>query len=59
MTHLNKLQTLNIVCPNCGQKHLKTVAWLAEYQHIDCICGNKTSASAIESLVNQAVEELK
>ena len=59
MTHLNKLQTLKIVCPSCGQKHPKTVAWLAEHQHIDCICGNKTHAKDIESLVSQAVEELK
>lgn len=57
MTHLDQLQTLKIVCPSCGQKHLKTVGWLAEHQTLDCNCGIETTD--IQSLVSQAVEELK
>ncbi|OIQ48236.1 MAG: hypothetical protein BM565_02350 [Gammaproteobacteria bacterium MedPE] len=59
MTHLDQLQTLKIVCPSCGQKHLKTVGWLAEHQTLDCNCGVETTCSDIQSLVNQAVEDLK
>jgi len=59
MTHLNQLQTLKIVCPNCGKKHLKTIGWLSEYQHIDCSCGIETSSNEIQSLVHQAMNELK
>jgi transposase-like protein len=59
MTHLNQLQTLKIICPSCGQKHLKTIGSLAEHQSIDCNCGVETTCNDIQSLVNQAVEELK
>jgi len=59
MDHLNQLQALKIICPNCGQKHLKTIGWLSEHQHIDCHCGVKTNGTQILSLVNQAMTELK
>ena len=59
MTHLNKLQAVKIICPNCGQKHLKTIGWLSEHQSIDCNCGVETTHNQIESLVNQAMTELK
>lgn len=59
MTDVNKLQTLNIVCPQCGKKQLRTAQWLSEHQLIDCQCGATTQASDLEQLVVQAVSDLK
>ncbi|MDP2560000.1 hypothetical protein [Psychrobium sp. 1_MG-2023] len=59
MTHLNKLQTIKIICPSCGQKHLKTVDWLSQNKSIGCGCGIETPFSEIETLVEQAIKELK
>lgn len=59
MTNINKLQTLKIACEGCGQKHLKTVAWLVENNMISCECGHKTTHKNTEELVKQAVNELK
>jgi hypothetical protein len=30
---------LEIPCPQCGQKHKKTVGWLKSHQDIACGCG--------------------
>lgn len=59
MTNINKLQTLKITCEDCGQKHLKTVAWLIENQEVECECGAITVYENTEELVMQAVNELK
>ncbi len=59
MTNINQLQTLKLACEACGQKHLKTVAWLIENQAISCDCGHQTTHQNIEELVIQAVNELK
>jgi len=59
MTNINKLQTLKVACEQCGQKHLKTVAWLVEHKAIHCDCGHQTSHQNIEEVVLQAVNELK
>jgi len=59
MTNINKLQTLKISCEECGQKHLKTIAWLVENKAISCECGHQTNHNNVEQLVMQAVQELK
>ena len=59
MTDVNKLQTLKIVCPQCGKKQLRTAQWLSEHQLIECQCGTKTHACDLEQLVVQAVNDLK
>ena len=58
MNQVNKLQTLNIVCPQCGNKQLRTAQWLTEHQLIECHCGTSTHTSDLEQLANQAVKEL-
>jgi len=59
MTNINQLQTLKIACEECGQKHLKTVAWLVENRAIQCECGHQTNHNNIEQVVLQAMNELK
>jgi len=59
MTHLNQLQTLKIPCPECGQKQLKTIAWLTEHKSIACDCGHQATYNNIDALVMLAVTELK
>lgn len=59
MIEVNKLQTLKIICPRCGDKQLRTTQWLIEQQVIECRCGNSSRSSDFEQLMSQAVKELK
>lgn len=59
MTESNKLQTLKIVCPHCGDKQLRTTQWVVEQQVIECRCGHSIQSCDFEQLINQAVNDLK
>lgn len=34
-----KYQTVDILCPRCGQEHPQTMAWFSRHDHLTCSCG--------------------